>query len=88
MAIFSFRAECQHDVDQLCQALDSAGVSHSMRIKPVGEFPDREVELETNAALEAIRNAMRGVMDGHVMVQTLRACPLSKNTLERNYDLE
>jgi hypothetical protein len=48
-------------------------------------FPDVDVELEAGATLEAIRSVMRDVQDGHVMVQTLRACPLAKNTLERDY---
>jgi hypothetical protein len=85
MPIYSFRAECQRDVDQLSYALTSAGIYSSVQSTRDAGFPDVEVELEANATLETIRNVMRDVEDGHVMVQTLRACPLAKNTLERNY---
>ena len=84
MPICSFRAECQVEVDLLRQALTIAGISASMQITKPSPFPDVHVELETPAKLETIRNIMRGVEDGHVMVETLRACPLAKNSLERN----
>lgn len=61
MPVYSFRAECQDDVDQVLQALDAVGVSRLMRTEPDGEFPDVKVELETHATLETIRNTMRRV---------------------------
>jgi hypothetical protein len=69
----------------LSQALTSAGICSSVQSTRDAGFPDVEVELEAHATLEAIRNVMRDVEDGHVMVQTLQACPLAKNTLERDY---
>jgi hypothetical protein len=87
MPLYSFRAECQADVDSLREALSGTRVSSSMKCFPDEMFPDVEVELETHAPLETIRTIMRGVEDGHVMVETLRACALSDNSLERNYDL-
>jgi hypothetical protein len=87
MPIYSFRAECQDDVDRLRLALTTAGISSSMQITRPDQLPDVQVELESQAKLETIRNIMRGVIDGHVMVETLRARPLANNTLERNYDV-
>lgn len=87
MAIYSFRAESQDDVERLHQAFAAAGVLTTMKGKPDAQFPDIEVELESATDLECIRNVMRTVKDGHVMLQTLRACPLSANSLERDYDL-
>jgi hypothetical protein len=86
MPIYSFRAEYQADVDQLRQALTTDGISSSMQITRPDQLPDVQVELETPAKLETIRNIMRGMEDGHVMVETLRACPLAKNSLERHYE--
>ncbi len=90
MPIYSFRAECQVDVDLLRQALIADGISSSMQITPLvglpDGLPDVQVEIETQGKLETIRNIMRGVEDGHVMVETLRACPLAKNSLERNHN--
>jgi hypothetical protein len=86
MSIYSFRAECQVDADQLRHALIAGGISCSMTITQPDQLPDVQVELETQAKLETIRKIMRDVEDGHVMVQTLRACPLAKNPLERDYE--
>lgn len=88
-ADFSFRAECQADVDQLIQVLERAGISSSIQVKRDAEFPDVEVELQSDATLETIRSMTREVEDGHVhvMVQTLRACRLAENTLERDDNL-
>jgi hypothetical protein len=81
MPIYSFRAECQDDVDQLRQALTSAGVSSSMQTTPDDQLPDVEVELEAHATLETIRNIMRGVIDGHVMVETCEHAHLPRTRL-------
>jgi len=85
MPIYSFRAECQADLDQLVRKLRSSAIHCFMSGAQDKQFPDCEVELETDAPLETIRNSMRAVEDGHVMVQTLRACPLAENSLERDY---
>ncbi|AXK38526.1 hypothetical protein [Crenobacter cavernae] len=87
MAIYSFRAECQADVKRFHQECLKVGLITALQAKPDDQFPDVEVELQTDASLEALRNVMRRVVDGHVMLQTLRECPLAENSLERDYDL-
>lgn len=88
MAYFSFRAECEHDVAQFKTACESAGITLSLDQHPDGDFPDVEVELEASVSLELLRNVMRGMVDSHVMLQTLRQCRLKDNNLERDLDLE
>lgn len=88
MAFFSFRAECPADVAEFKSACAAAGVTTSLTEQPDREFPDVEVELEASVTLDALRGIMRAVVDGHVMLQTLRECRLNVNTLERDYELE
>ncbi|MDF5738654.1 MULTISPECIES: protein kinase domain-containing protein [unclassified Nostoc] len=79
---YKFRSECEHDVDSLRQLLGKDAVSIS---KTIRMFPDTEVEIVTNLGLEALRDKMREVEDGHVMVQTLSH--KADYTGERNYDI-
>lgn len=88
MAFFSFRAECPDDVEQFKAACNAASITTSLDQRPDGEFPDVEVELESSESLEALLNIMRRIVDGHVMLQTLRECRLKDNSLERDYELE
>ena len=88
MTFFSFRAECPADVAEFKSACAAAGVTTSLSVQPDGEFPDVEVELEASVTLAALRDVMRSVVDGHVMLQTLRECRLKDNALERDYELE
>ena len=85
MLLYSFRAECQADLDKLTLALRTRGIMCSMRATQDPQFPDCAVELETDATVQAIRDVMRSVEDGHVMVETLRPCQLADNSLERDY---
>lgn len=92
MTIYSFRAECLDDIKEFQRQCVVAGLAISMRVKTgilnMPEPPsDPEVEMESAVSLETLQGVMRQVVDGHVMLQTLRACPLSDNTLERDYDL-
>lgn len=88
MTFFSFRAECPADVSEFQAACATAGVTTSLTAKPDSEFPDVEIELEASVTLEVLRGVMRKVVDGHVMLQTLKACRLKDNTLARDYELE
>lgn len=88
MKSYSFRAECQEDVTRFQQECQKAGLLTTMQAKPDDQFPDVEVELQAEASLETLRNVMRQVADGHVMLQTLRGCPLAENSLERDYNLK
>ena len=92
-----FRAETLSDVLGLLQLPDgdSAKMFQNMRqitITPAtidgapGNLPDVDVELETKMSLEGVREMMRKVRDGHVMVQSLNYA--EDYTGERNYDQE
>jgi hypothetical protein len=87
MKNFSFRAECSADVERFHQACTQRKLLTvwTMRSDKIG--PDVEVELQSTASFEELREAIRDVVDGHVMLQTLRECRLADNTLERDYDL-
>ncbi|WP_454727877.1 MULTISPECIES: hypothetical protein [Cupriavidus] len=45
---------------------------------------DVEVEFQSTGTLVQLRRAAGVVVDGHVMVETLRACARVANTLERD----
>lgn len=88
VTLFSFRAECIADVDRLQIDFAGAGVKiASLRVVPDRNgFPDVAVEGETPSDFDAVRACIKGVVDGHVMFQTLRACCLAENSLERDYN--
>lgn len=88
MRTFSFRAECQHDVDAFEKECFEGLAVVTLRTSTKDGFPDVEVEIDTSANIEEIRAHMRNVADGHVMLQTLRECPLVDNSLERNLELD
>jgi nitrogen regulatory protein PII-like uncharacterized protein len=87
MPLYSFRTECQSDIDSLTELLRLRGISHFLRVVPDAIVPDRYMQMESDADIEQIRDAMREVVDGHVMLQTLRPCALAQNSLSRDYDL-
>lgn len=85
MNIFSFRAECFHDVQLFLDATTKNGTTTATIVKPDNNgFADHEIEFQSMLPLEELREVMRSIADGHVMVQTLRQCPLSENSLERD----
>lgn len=87
MPVFSFRAECLVDVETFVHCLANAGVSATIDYhRPGAEcpIPDVIAEFKSDAPLDDLREAARMVPDGHVIVQTLRQCLLSQNTLERD----
>lgn len=88
MAFFSFRAECLHDVEAFERECVLAKITTSMQKRRHDEYPDVDVEVEAPVHIEVLRHVMRNVVDGHVMLQTLRECRLKDNSLERDYDLE
>ncbi len=88
MTIFSFRAECQRDVEKLTAVGKAAGIKVAFRnVKHELPFPDVDVEIESQWSLEDLMNLMRSVVDGHVMRQTLRPVPLTENSLERDRNI-
>ncbi len=87
MNTFSFRAECQPDVDSFLQKSQESGIKLTVTktVKDTNGFPDVEIEFESEATLEDLIEVMRKVQDGHVMYQTLRQVPLNENSLKRDY---
>jgi hypothetical protein len=79
--LFSFRAECQTDVDRFYEAVKSIGVT--IQVSPAKIAPDVLVSLMTDASLEEVRSILAAVPDGHVMAETIREVPLEENSLER-----
>lgn len=93
--IFSFRAECAHDVTEFIVAAHKAGVPAVLtRVNPMmfnatDAMPDTTAEVFSNGGtLEQMREVMRTIPDSHVMLQTLRQVPLKDNSLEREYGLD
>lgn len=90
---FSFRAECNLDVDRFCRMVRRRFPRiFNVQITALkfndGRFSgEMAVEVDTTETLESLMDAMRDVIDGHVMLQTLRELPLSENNLARNYDV-
>jgi hypothetical protein len=81
--VYRFRAECQDDVDELRRLLGAKFGRITITNSP--PFPDVEVELRIGLSLEELRDVMRRVVDGHVMVQTVART--AEYTGERDYDL-
>ena len=84
--IFRWRSECQADTDRLLELIPKDEIVRFEAVQ-VGPFPDvvNEITLR-KLSLKALRNLMRKVPDGHVMVQTVQ--PKEKYTGVRNYDLK
>ena len=80
---FKFRAECETDVNKLRKIM---GRRCHKTVKEIGCFPDTEVDLYTTMSLDDLRNEMRKITDGHVMLQTVALA--EDYTGERNYELE
>jgi hypothetical protein len=89
MKTYSFRAECEADVDALRELAQAQLVECNWTLRRDQHgLPDIDVEVTTGADQSAVMKLMREILDGHVMIQTLRPVPLSQNSLERDYDVE
>lgn len=88
LSTLSFRAECMKDVELLGYQCKRKGLRYVMNVNQDDQFPDVEVEMTTHATLPQISEVMRLMKDGHVMLQTLRDCPLLQNPLTRNDNTE
>ncbi|NNM56499.1 hypothetical protein [Acidocella sp.] len=87
-AIFSFRAECRQDVSEFERRCHIAGLQPLLTIHKVENYPDVHIEMRTVASIEKLKTIMRRVIDSHVMIETLRECPLAENSLEREYECD
>ena len=88
MAIYSFRAECERDVEEIKKALtklDSTTSLVSTRSYLQGSLVyEPFVEFTSELDLGMIQKTVASIADCHVALQTLRAVPLSENSLERD----
>ncbi len=83
---YKFRSECQVDVARWFWLMPDGSVVNIDVTEPDISFGDRDVEFFSSESLEVIRAAMRRVIDGHVMLQTVAR--FEDYTPERDYDLE
>ena len=89
LTTYSFRAECQEDVKRFAAACAQARIAFSMTDEACQSLgPDLAIQLDSAAPLVQLQAVLRQVPDGHVMLQTLRACALSQNSLKRDYDIQ
>lgn len=71
MSIYRFRAECLQDVVEFLNgSIKRIGFNRYVLIQERGH-PDVEVELDAEVPIEELRDELRKVEDGHVMVQTI-----------------
>jgi hypothetical protein len=85
---YKFRAECSYDA--LTFIDKTTGLTYNFEIKQQdidgSLIPDVDVIFESDLSLDEIRDKIREVIDGHVMLQTVK--PIDEYTAERDYDLE
>jgi len=90
---YKFRAECMHDVIELMKRMNKKEIQGMIVRELAGlevngirtvSFPDVTVQINTFYKLETLRNIMRSIEDGHVMVQTL--CHKEEYNGERDKD--
>lgn len=83
--VFSMRAECAEDAEGFFKAVQDAGIRLNCTVNKDGTgLPDVDVEFHADASIEQLRDIIRRITDGHVMLQTLRPVPLAGNSLERD----
>lgn len=89
MRVFSFRAECQDDVDRVLGAMRKDNIYYLLDIlRPVilengSDVPDVDVQLRAKADKLTLISIAESQEDCHVIAETIREVPLSENSLER-----
>jgi hypothetical protein len=78
---YSFRAECQHDVDTWVALIKTDCIDLQSQQDPI--FPDVDCTFKSSLSLLQLRNSMMLVPDGHVMYETLNTT--DQYTGERDY---
>jgi hypothetical protein len=79
--LYSFRAECWLDVlGFIALARGEIVLAYQDR-----QYPDVEVEFESDMDLGTLKAMTDLVEDAHVIRETMRARPLSQNDLTREY---
>ena len=82
--IFSFRAECEHDIRLLFEAMMQQGYRLKRTVKR-GIMPDVSVEIRTSATQQEVIELLSQIPDSHVMIQTLRPVLMKDNSMERDW---
>lgn len=74
MAKLKFRAECEHDIQELIKLLPSdCPVTIETPDDDVKDFPDREAVIDSNSLrLWQVVELMSTIPDSHVMVETVQ----------------
>ena len=80
--IYSFRAECETDIERLLAAFEGKGAY--IYYGDIAEgFPDQKAELGCDLECHEVLTVVMSVPDSHVIVETLKQCPITENDLER-----
>jgi hypothetical protein len=92
MQVFSFRAECKHDIDEfvkLCKVKKvTIKITKCFCAPQQPDLPDRIVELQSDNTIAELLEVLRSVDDSHVIIQTIRPVTLEENSLKRDFDIE
>jgi len=86
--IYSCRAECQQDVLDFINTMftGSNRVLHVF-FMPDGKLPDTMLEFGlAQQDNQTLLDILEKQPDSHVMMETLRQCPLAENSLQRQYE--
>ena len=81
---YKFRAECEHDVNELIKILNP-NIKEITKTKQA-PFPDVDVKMCAYLSLKEIQAAIKDIEDGHVMLETLEL--IHDYTGERKYFFE
>ena len=95
MNVYSFRSECIGDALKfLSEVINTAfkwnvegGCMADVQLNhlSMGEY---QCEFKSLLDFNVIQSVCRTIVDGHVMLQTLRPIPLSENSLSRDHSIE
>jgi len=82
--VFKFRAECQPDVYALLPLVGKELVAFFMKPSDDGGFPDVDCVIAVRSLdLESLRNLIRRVVNGHVMLETIQPSHLYTGERDR-----
>lgn len=89
--VFSFRAECQDDVEIFFDECQRAGIEATdVHTRVEMPFPDVQAEFRASPettvdqVLQVAKTADENCGDLHVVVETMRPVPLAENSFERS----
>lgn len=81
---YKFRAECSVDIDLFVEKFKSHIITIDRKSDP--DFPDEDVEFSSLKSLDEVRQVMKEIEDGHVMLESLNYA--DEYTGDRYYDEE